>query len=131
MKPDIAGRADLEVLMNEFYAKVQHDDTIGYIFTEVVNLDFAVHIPIICDFWESMLFGKRKYRGNVMATHIHLDKKERLLPEHFDRWSAIFHETVDSLFEGTVTNDLKNRVELMRKLMLFKVESSRDKNFIQ
>lgn len=131
MKKDIEGRADIEQLIQSFYAQLQEDELIGFIFTEAVKLDFDEHIPIICDFWESVLFGRSLYQGNVMLKHIDLDKKAKLLPEHFQRWQDLFLKEIEETFEGTVADEMVRRTKLMMPLMQFKVESSRDQGFIQ
>ena len=55
MKKDIENRQDIELLLNRFYEKVFKDDLIGRFFTEVVPLNLETHLPIIADFWESVL----------------------------------------------------------------------------
>ncbi len=131
MKKDIETRDDIAFLMNAFYAEAKTDEVIGYIFTDIAKLDFEVHIPVICDFWESVLLNNPVYKGNVMLKHIDLDKKVKLLPEHFDRWAEIFLEKTNTHFEGAITDELIKRVNLMKPFMQFKVESSRGDGFIQ
>ncbi|MFT5166176.1 MAG: hemoglobin [Saprospiraceae bacterium] len=131
MKKDIETRTDIEFLIWDFYKQLKTDETIGFIFTEVLQLDFDKHIPVICDFWESVLLHNPVYQGNVMHKHIDLDKKVKLLPEHFDRWMELFLGITNQHFEGEVTDELIKRVNLIKPLMQFKVESSRDSGFIQ
>lgn len=80
---DLKNRDDIELLVNEFYKKVIDDEIIGHVFTEVVQLDFEKHIPVICDFWETTLLGQMKYKGNPMLKHIELNKKEPLRAKTF------------------------------------------------
>ena len=61
MKHDIENREDIDLLMREFYSTAMTDEVIGYIFTDVAKLDLDVHLPIIGDFWESMLFQTGVY----------------------------------------------------------------------
>jgi hemoglobin len=131
LKKDIETRTDIEFLIWDFYKQLKTDETIGFIFTEVLQLDFDKHIPVICDFWESVLLHNPVYQGNVMHKHIDLDKKVKLLPEHFDRWMELFLGITNQHFEGEVTDELIKRVNLIKPLMQFKVESSRDSGFIQ
>ena len=58
---DIESRADIDFLMRVFYKKALADDVIGYIFTEVAHLDMEHHMPIIGDFWETVLFQSGDY----------------------------------------------------------------------
>ncbi len=131
MKKQIETRTDIELLINEFYTKAKADEVIGYIFTEVVELSWEIHMPIMYNFWETILLHSGNYRGGMMQKHFALDKKERLTPAHFARWKKLFLETVDTYFIGEKADEAKKRVELMSELMLFKVEQSRKRGFIQ
>lgn len=112
MKHDIANREDIDLLMREFYSRVLTDDLIGYIFTDVAKLDLDEHLPIIGDFWETMLFRSGDYARhgrNPLQVHAELDAKSTLKPEHFERWLEIFSETVDKNFAGEKTDFIKMR----------------------
>jgi hemoglobin len=109
---DITNRADIDQLMIAFYGKAMTDPVIGYIFTDVAKLDLDHHLPVIGDFWETLLFRTGDYGRhgrNPLAVHGHLDAKVPLLPEHFARWLLIFNETVDESFAGPTANFLKVR----------------------
>lgn len=112
MKADIETRADIDQLMNVFYERVLVDDVIGYIFTDVAKLDLAHHLPIIGDFWESLLFGTpaySKHGRNALQVHKELDEKSSLTEKHFNRWLEIFTSTIDEMFEGERAGYLKDR----------------------
>ena len=103
MKRDIENRADIDHLMREFYAAAMADETIGYLFTEVAELDLDEHLPVIGDFWETILFqtgAYSKYGRTPLMVHGDLNSKSPLLFHHFERWLEIFAETVDSNFAG-------------------------------
>jgi hemoglobin len=72
--------------MNAFYEKLLKDDSINYIFTDVIKLDIKTHIPVIADFWESILLNRNIYRNNPMKIHLDIQNKTRLLKHHFDTW---------------------------------------------
>lgn len=118
---DIQNRADIELLINKFYKKVLVDDTIGYIFKDVVHLDWDVHIPIMYDFWETILLGEVKYKGNPMIKHIQLSKQETLKKEHFDQWLQLWEETIRSLFLGSKSEEAIERAQSIGALMLHKI----------
>ncbi|WP_367274609.1 group III truncated hemoglobin [uncultured Lutibacter sp.] len=48
---DINNREDIELLVNKFYEKVKVDETIGYIFNEIANINWDKHLPKMYDFW--------------------------------------------------------------------------------
>ena len=125
MKKDILTRADIELLVDNFYSKVKQDPVIGYIFSDVAQLDFDHHLPIMYRFWETTLLGALGYKGNPMTVHMQLDKKEKLTEAHFDRWLQLFSESLDDLFEGETASEAKNRASQIARLMLFKVQQHR------
>lgn len=131
MKYDISTREDIECLVDTFYSKVRADDIIGHFFTKVAAVAWEEHIPTMYDFWSSILIHEGQYKGGLIMKHILLDRKRKLEQKHLDRWQELFYETLDELFEGTITDEAKRRVETMGQLMIFKVEKSRSNNFIQ
>lgn len=48
---DITDRKDIEKLVEDFYLKALNDRKIGFIFTEVAEIDIQKHLPVISDFW--------------------------------------------------------------------------------
>jgi len=131
MSRPITNKADIQFLVDQFYVKVKADDIIGYIFNDVRNFSWEIHIPVMVSFWETMLLDVVTYRGNPMLTHIELNKKTPLKPVHFARWKQLFFETLDEHFEGERVEEAKRRVIAMEGLMQFKIEQSRSKGFIQ
>ena len=118
---DIENRADIDDLMNRFYARAMTDEIIGYIFTDVAKLDLDHHLPIIGDFWETLAFGTgdyQKHGRNPMQVHGELNRKSRLTFEHFNRWLEIFYETIDETFAGEVADYLKTRANAIANRML-------------
>lgn len=97
---DIATRADIVTLVETFYTKAFHDDLIGHIFTDVVPMDLATHMPIMADFWQTVLFKAGLYKRNALKIHFDIHAKEPLTLEHFNRWLQLWTTTVDELFVG-------------------------------
>ena len=117
---DIETRADIDELMNRFYAKAMRDETIGYIFTDVAKLDLPHHLPIIGDFWESLLLGTKIYQKhgrNPLQVHAVLNQKTPLTAKHFRRWLEIFRETLDESFTGERADFAKVRAEAIANRM--------------
>lgn len=110
MKKDIENRADLELLLDEFYKIVPFDSEIGHHFE---GLDLEAHLPVIVDFWEKVLFGHPVYFGNPLYVHQKLHEKSPLKLEHFRRWVDIFSRTVDAHFEGRQAENAKLRAKMI------------------
>lgn len=102
MKKDIESRADIEVLVNQFYNKVNQDILLAPVFSHV---DWQHHLPIMYNFWSSMLLGDQSYQGNPFQKHIHLAIDSR----HFIQWLTLFTETVDKNFAGFKADEVKSR----------------------
>lgn len=121
---DITTRAHIEKLIIAFYDKVKADEVIGYIFNHMVEMDWPHHIPVIVDFWESILLDNPVYTKNAMEVHYTLNKKEPLLPEHFKRWIQLFTSTVDEMFEGKTAALAKTRAKSIAGVMQHKMNNN-------
>jgi hemoglobin len=121
MKRDIESREDLETFLRAFYQKAFVDELIGHFFTEVVPLDLKTHIPIIANFWESIVFNTHGYRKNVMEVHQHIHHLSKIQKQHLDRWVKLFMETLDEFFEGSKNELMKQRAKSIATLMDIKL----------
>lgn len=121
IKKDITSRADIHQLVVHFYVAVKKDPTIGFIFTEVVAIHWEHHIPLIVDFWESILLDNPVYTKNAMEVHYVLNKKMPLQKQHFDQWILLFCAAVDDLFEGKTAALAKTRAKSIAGVMQFKM----------
>jgi len=121
MKRDIENRADIELLVNEFYRKVTEDDVIGFIFSDIVKMNWEKHLPIMYDFWDNALFFTGSYSGNPMNLHKHLHHIRPLDSKHFLRWVDLFRETVDDNFEGEKASLARQRAISIAAVMEEKI----------
>ncbi len=81
------------------------------------RVDWPHHLPIMYNFWSSVLLGDRSYSGNPLAKHMNL----KIEKEHFTRWLELFTATVDEYFEGFNANEAKNRARTVADLFQFKM----------
>lgn len=114
---DIATRADIVRLVDTFYELVQEDDLLGPIFNDVARVDWSAHLPKMYDFWEAVLFGRAVFKGNPLAVHLALADRTPLTTREFDRWIALFHATVEGLFEGEVADMARLRASRIATTM--------------
>ena len=121
MKADINHRDDIENLIIAFYDKVIPDPVIGFIFTKIVKMHWELHIPIIVDFWETILLDNPVYKKNAMEVHFDLNKIIKLEKIHFDTWLSLFTSTVDELFEGKIATLAKTRATSIAAVMQYKM----------
>ncbi|MDE3124761.1 MAG: group III truncated hemoglobin [Bacteroidota bacterium] len=109
MLKDIGNRSDLQLLMETFYAKALKDELIQHYFNDVAKINMEKHLPIIVDFWESVLFETPIYKGNVMAVHQQLHQQSPFVQAHFNQWLLLFQQTTDDLFAGDMAEKIKQR----------------------
>jgi hemoglobin len=84
----------LRDLVNRFYARVRLDPMIGPLFDDAIH-DWPAHLDQLVDFWSSVMLGKGRYKGRPVPAHYkHID---RLTPEMFGRWLALWGETTSEL----------------------------------
>ena len=126
MKRDIKDRADIQQLVDTFYTKVRADETIGYLFNDVAQVNWEQHLPRMYDFWENILFQTGGFKGNPMTAHVQLHQRSPLTAEHFARWQQLFLATVDELFEGDMAELIKQRARSIATMMQIKVSPSND-----
>src|SRR5688572_19040983 len=114
VKNDILTREDVKVLVVQFYEKVNKDQLLGPVFSHV---DWPHHLPIMYNFWSSMLLGDETYRGNPLQKHLPLaiDKT------HFQQWLVLFKETVDEHFCGDKAEEVKMRAQSIAGVFQFRM----------
>jgi hemoglobin len=101
-RPDLATRTDIEDLLRRFYGRVLVDDLLADPFAEIRENGLESHLPIICDFWETVLFRARRYQGSALRVHRTVHTRNRLEARHFLRWLTLWSTTVEQMFDGPV-----------------------------
>ncbi|GAB5450397.1 MAG: group III truncated hemoglobin [Halioglobus sp.] len=98
--PDLDSREHIEQFVDSFYERLLADEQLAPIFIDVAEVDLAVHLPHIKDYWCKLLLGERAYKRHTMDIHRQLNNKRTLQPGDFERWLAFFMATVDAQFAG-------------------------------
>lgn len=122
-KRDIENRTDIENFINSFYKKAILDDTVGIIFTKIFPINWESHIPLIVDFWETILLDNPEYKKNAMSVHFDINKVFPLQEKHFDAWLYLFNQTVEEMFEGPIATLAIKRAEGIAQMMLLKMDA--------
>ncbi|HBI02236.1 MAG TPA: group III truncated hemoglobin [Flavobacterium sp.] len=120
MKKDIHNRNDIILLVNAFYEKIKTDQVIGFLFTEIAQINWENHLPKMYDFWENVLFFTGNFDGNPMQKHKELHNKCPLSHAHFNHWNEIFRQTVNELFEGKKAEEIKMRAKNISDVIMYK-----------
>ena len=115
-RDDLRSRADVERLVRDFYREAAMDDLLGPVF-EAAHIDWHHHIERITDFWMWQLFGERGYEGNPLRFHEPSHARTPFTPAHYERWVALFTETIDERFAGPVADLAATRGRKMARAL--------------
>lgn len=117
-KHDIREVTDVETLVHRFYETVQQDAILGPIFNERLAGKWEEHLAKMVRFWQTILLHEHTYTGAPFPPHATMPIGE----PHFDRWKALFVETVDTHFIGANAEEAKNRAKLMAHIFQTKID---------
>lgn len=118
---DIGKLEDVVKLVDRFYAKVQDDTLIGPIFNEKMQGRWPEHLAKMYTFWQTVLLGEHTYFGSPFPPHAQLPVEK----QHFDRWIALFQDTVDAHFSGPKAEEAKWRAGKMAEMFQYKIDHLR------
>lgn len=104
---DLADRDDVYRLLSQFYGQALEDELLADAFTDIRAKGLESHLPVMCDFWETMLFRSRKYRGSALNVHKPIHAEHPLTSAHFIRWLSLWMSTIDELFAGPIADQAK------------------------
>jgi hemoglobin len=97
---DLSTRSDVHDLVVAFYREVVFDDLLAPVFGEVAEVDWAAHIPTLIDYWCRVLLGEPGYAGAILEAHRRVHDLEPFRAEHFDRWYALWVDSIDRRWSG-------------------------------
>jgi hemoglobin len=111
MRKDIENKADLKLLVDSFYEKIQKNELLGPIFIDLMKVNWDTHLPKMYDFWNMILFEVSGYEGFPLKLHLEINNKNPLKSLHFETWLNLFDKTVDELFVGEKASEIKSRAK--------------------
>jgi hemoglobin len=94
----------IEEVVRSFYARLRKDALLGPVFDQRID-DWEPHLERMCAFWSSVALMSGRYHGRPMEKHQCLPVDCR----HFDRWLALFEETVEGLCQPAAASRLTVR----------------------
>ena len=122
---DIQNQEDLYLLVKDFYKKLLSDNSISYIFTDVVKIKLEVHLPILVTFWSQAILGTGGYTNNLTQIHLDVNAKEYLSPELFKIWLNHFNTAVDENFKGEKAEQIKTQALNIATVMQIKIAQNK------
>lgn len=128
---DITDRKDIELMVDTFYGEVMINPIIGPIFSDVVRVNWSIHLPKMYSFWGSLLLNEQSYSGHPIRPHVDLSNLTAMTEVEFSEWLMLFHETVDELFFGKKADEAKEKASNLARLMLEKIKLNEQSSVLQ
>ena len=122
---DIQNQDDLYILVEDFYKKLLSDNSISYIFTDVVKIKLEEHLPILVTFWSQAILGTGGYANNLTQIHLDVNAKEYLSPELFKILLNHFYTAVDEYFRGEKAEQIKTQALNIATIMQIKIAQNK------
>jgi hemoglobin len=94
-------------LVDAFYTKVRADSELGPIFEHKIKDNWPHHLEKMYAFWSSVMLTTGRYKGNPFAAHL----KHPLTPAMFERWLALWGETVDEMFAPEIAVQFRAKAQ--------------------
>lgn len=114
---DLADRGDVEALLRRFYGQVLVDEILAEAFGEIRITGLESHLPVMCDFWQTVLFRAGLYGGSAVRAHQPVYDRHMLTARHFLRWLDLWNHTVDQMFRGPVAERAKIQAARIARAM--------------
>ncbi|KGE04985.1 group III truncated hemoglobin [Pseudohaliea rubra] len=102
-RPDLDSPEQIAAFVDRFYARLLADPALRPIFIDAAAIDLPTHLPRIRAYWRKMLLGERGgYQRHTMNIHRAVHARRPFSAADFERWLALFTETLDSYYAGPV-----------------------------
>ncbi|UZR98903.1 group III truncated hemoglobin [Chondrinema litorale] len=124
---DIENNSDIQLLVDEFYKKVNEDELLSPIFNEIAQVNWKDHLPKMYKFWSKLLLGENEYQGSPFDKHIQLPIGEN----HFNRWIQLFLETLDAHFAGSKATEARLKAQSIANIFNFKMKTIQASGYIR
>jgi hemoglobin len=109
---------NIKVLVDEFYAEIKKDQTLGPIFNREIGDGWASHMPRMYDFWSSVMLKSGRYHGRPVPVHM---KIEGLSKERFIHWLKMFHRKAHELYEEEIANIYVEKSNMIAQSLQFAI----------
>lgn len=119
--PDLDSPERIDALVLAFYERVRPEPVLGPWFADV---DWPHHTPRIQAFWKGLLLGLPGYTGEPMSAHIALHRRLPLSTAQFDRWVALWTDTVRARHAGPKADEAIARAVSIAAVMKHKLLSA-------
>jgi hemoglobin len=117
IRPDITTEADVKLLVDSFYDKVNQDALLAPVFNDHARVNWDKHLPVMYQFWSSILLGTASYAGQPFPKHAFLPVDQ----SHFSQWLLLFYNTLTEHFQGPNAEEAKLRAANIARIFSQKI----------
>lgn len=122
MKKDIASRADLHLIVSDFYIDLLKNERLMHFFEDFRDeKTLQTHLDVLVDFWDNTLFYSGSYSKNAIKPHIKIHSDNAISALDFETWLQLFQKSVDNNFEGQNADTIKSRALSIATVMRIKL----------
>jgi len=111
-------------LVDAFYARVRADAELGPIFNDAIA-DWPEHLDKLAGFWSSIMLASGRYKGQPVPAHF--KHRDRITPQLFERWLALWRATTDEMMTPGAAAALQAKAariaESLQLAMFFRLDS--------
>jgi hemoglobin len=98
----------LQALVACFYSRVREDGLLGPVFNDAIQ-DWPEHLDKLQAFWSSVMLTSGRYKGRPLPAHI--KHGDRIGPDSFARWLALWRETTAELLPPAAAAAMQEKAE--------------------
>ena len=114
--PDLDSPDEIEELVRVFYARVAEDPLLGPVFVRQAAVDWDEHLVTLTAFWCGLELGLPGFEGDPTGQHAALSSARPFRAVQFERWVSLFHDTIDSGWEGPHAASIKARAVAIARI---------------
>lgn len=109
----------IATLVTHFYSKVQQDELLGPVFNDVAQVNWKEHLPLLCQFWNSVMLKTNEYHGNAYQKHVVMKQLTPIKEEHFIRWLNLFKKEAVKHLPNTAATEIIHKASLIAESLKF------------
>jgi hemoglobin len=112
-------KQQINQLVINFYNKVQKDPLLGPIFNDVAKVDWEHHLPLLTNFWASVMLGTNEYHGGAYGKHVMLAQKAPISKAHFERWLELFTAEAKEILPEPYASTIVERANMIAQSLQY------------
>ncbi|WEB44307.1 group III truncated hemoglobin [Streptomyces yunnanensis] len=102
----LATQADVQRLVAEFCACAAEDELLAPVFA-AMGTPLIRHVEAVTDFWCCELLDEPSPSRDLLAVHQNVHAAHPISARHFERWLALWQDSVDTTFVGPAADRAK------------------------